>query len=164
LGRFADVIGWFILLLILTLLDIDWRASIVLSSCFSLSSTAVSIKMLEERMETNSIHGEVMIAWLLVQDLAVVPVISVLSVLTFENRGMGWIGVLGGNLLLSLVVLTITYFLGKIVVRWVIHTVAAGNSRELMVLGGVSLALVTAYLVSLFGINAALGAFLRELF
>jgi len=146
--------------LFLILLGFETNVSLVLSSGFSLSSTAVVVKMLEERAETESIHGEIMVGWLLTQDLAVVPIISLIPVLLAEGGGGSWLSVAGSSLLISTFILSSVFFLGRLVAPFLIHTIASSNSRELMVLGGVSLALGTAYLVSSFGISAALGAFL----
>jgi len=52
--------------------------SLVLSLGFSLSSTAVVVKILDVRGERDTIHGGVMVGWLLVQDLAVIPMMVIL--------------------------------------------------------------------------------------
>ena len=134
-------------------------ASVVLSLGFSLSSTAVVIKILSDRGETDTIHGEIMTGWLLVQDLAVIPMMVILPILAKTGEG-GWLFPLGRALGVAALVVAATILLGRKVAPFVIHKVALTNSRELLVISAVALALGTAFFVSFFGISPALGAFL----
>lgn len=149
-----------ILYFVLTALGINGVTSLVLAAGFSLSSTAVVLKILTEKGEIDTIHGGAMFSWLLVQDLAVIPMMVVLPLLA---RGSS-IGAIGGPIAFSLgkaiLVLVTAVILGKLVVPRVIHKIASTNSRELLVLIAVAIALGTAVLTSLFGISPALGAFL----
>ncbi|KKS77687.1 MAG: Sodium/hydrogen exchanger [Candidatus Woesebacteria bacterium GW2011_GWB1_43_14] len=132
--------------------------AMVFALAFSLSSTALVVKILEDRAETDSIHGEIMIGWLLTQDLAVIPIMAILPTLT---DGMAnWGGTAVNSLLVSAFLVSAVFFLGRMLAPALTHIVASTNSRELMVLVGISLALGTAFLVSNFGISPALGAFL----
>lgn len=133
--------------------------SAVFSLGFSLSSTAVVVKILGDRGETDTIHGEVMIGWLLVQDLAVIPMMVILPVLAKAGEG-GWLFPLGRALGAAVLVVAATILLGRKVSPFVVHKVALTNSRELLVISAVALALGTALFVSFFGISPALGAFL----
>lgn len=145
---------------ILKLLGINSVTSLVLSAGFSLSSTAVVLKILTEKGEIDTIHGGAMSGWLLVQDLAVVPMMVVLPLL---GSGIG-IGSIWSQVAISLgkavLVLIAAVILGKLIVPEVIHRVASTNSRELLVLTAVAIALGTAAATSLFGISPVLGAFL----
>jgi CPA2 family monovalent cation:H+ antiporter-2 len=132
--------------------------SLVLSLGFSLSSTAVVVKILADRGETETIHGELMVGWLLVQDLAVIPIMVLLPVVAGISTDV--LPALGKALLIAGFVVGATVFLGKTVAPYLIHKVTAANSRELLVIAAVALALGTAYVASLFGISPALGAFL----
>lgn len=132
--------------------------SLILAIGFSLSSTAVVVKMLEDRAETESIHGSVMIAWLLTQDLFVIPVLALIPVL--GNNSGNILAIATQSVVSAMAVMALVFFLGKMFVPYIIHSIAAANSRELLVLISIILAIGTAYLVSIFGISAALGAFL----
>lgn len=143
---------------ILKLFGFGILPSLVLAMGFSLSSTAVVVKILSERGELETIHGGVMLGWLLVQDLTVIPMMVILPVL----------GTTGGGILTSLVfslgkalgVVTFAVLLGRAIVPFLIHKIAAANSRELLLFSSVALALGTALVTSLFGISPSLGAFL----
>jgi len=143
----------------LMLFNFPSAVAIVLATGFSLSSTAVVVKMLEDRAETESIHGEISIGWLLTQDLAVIPIIALLPALA-GSAGGGWISEAASSLFVSGLIVAIVFFIGRMVAPYLTHLIASTESRELLVLGGVALALGTAYFTSLFGVSAALGAFL----
>lgn len=133
-------------------------SAIVLSLGFSVSSTAVLVMILGDRGESDTIHGGVMFSWSLVQDLFVIPMIVLLPVI--GASGWGVVGIIGMSLIKSLVVIAGVFILGKLVVPHVISFVSNLNSRELLLLSSVGLALGTATVTSFFGISPALGAFL----
>jgi CPA2 family monovalent cation:H+ antiporter-2 len=132
--------------------------SLVLSLGFSISSTAVLTLILGDRGESDTIHGGLMFSWSLVQDLAVVPIMVILPILGIG--GWGAIGLVGIALLKAFVVVAGALILGKVAVPFVIHFIANLNSRELLLLSSVAIALGTAVVTSYFGISPALGAFL----
>lgn len=145
--------------LLLSLFGIPPLTALILSAGFSLSSTAVVVKILADRGETDTIHGEVMIGWLLVQDLAVIPMMVILPALAGSVDG-GLVLTAAKALLGAGVLVAVSIAVGRILAPFLIHQVASVNSRELLVLSAVALALGTAAVASLFGISPALGAFL----
>lgn len=147
-----------LLYFVLKLLGFDNISSFVMSLSFSLSSTAVVVKTLIDRGESETIHGKLMIGWLLVQDLAVIPIMIILPILTNGFDG----ALISGSIAIFKAIFLIgaSIMLGKHIVPFIIHKVANSNSRELLVLTSVALAVGTAVLVSLFGISATLGAFI----
>ncbi len=145
--------------LVLLPFGVSGLTGLILAFAFSLSSTAVVVKILAERGESDSLHGEIMIGWSLVQDLAVIPAMVILPALA--NPGAGGAGlVITLALFKAVIVLAATLFLGKLVAPYFIHKIAVLNSRELLILAAVTLALGTAALTSMFGISPILGAFL----
>lgn len=143
--------------IILSVFGFSGYPAFILSLGFSLSSTAVVIKILSDRGETDTIHGELMVGWLLIQDLAVIPMMVILPTLGIGGPLVLPIGI---SLLKAAVVVIATFVLGKLVSPFIVNRVAATNSRELLVVAAVTLALGTAYATSFFGISPALGAFL----
>jgi CPA2 family monovalent cation:H+ antiporter-2 len=160
LGGIAQMIVVSVLLfLLLQVFKLSWQTSLILGFGFSLSSTAVVVKILNDRGEANTLHGEIMIGWLLVQDLAVIPAMILIQ----ANAGGGTGGALASSLLAiakSLAVVFGTLLIGKSVAPFFIHKIASFNSRELLILSAVTLAIGTAALTSFFGISPILGAFL----
>ena len=161
----AAVIGGFLQIVFSTLfiffillaLGLGNLTSFILAMGFSLSSTAVVVKILSARGNTDTVYGELMIGWLLVQDLAVIPMMIILPTLTDSNS---WL--LSSLMALgkALFVILFIVILGRFLAPKLLHFVASLNSRELLIITAVALALGTAILTSYFGISAALGAFL----
>jgi len=148
-------------LIINFLFPFNFVESLVLALGFCLSSTAVVVKLLEDKGESETLHGQVMVGWLLTQDLAVIPLLSILPAIALTTLGeANFINVITTSMLTSAFLVIAIVFLGKMVAPYLSKLIAVHNSRELIVLGGVVLALGTAFLVSLFGVSAALGAFL----
>lgn len=149
----VTLISW----VILQSLGISSPVAIVLSLGFSISSTAVLVKILSDRGEMDTIHGGIMFGWSLVQDLSVIPLMVLLPVIAGQNLGAGVFALAFGK---AIAVILVTLILGRLFIPLLVHRVADANSRELMLLTSVALALGTAGLTSFFGISPALGAFL----
>jgi CPA2 family monovalent cation:H+ antiporter-2 len=137
----------------------DWSITEATFFAFliALSSTAIVIKILQERGETNTPHGRIMIAILLVQDLAVLPLMVILPALGEEGadlvRTVGITmakaaGFLGGMTVIGFWV--VPRFLGE---------TAGYRSRELFLLTVLAICLGAAYSTSYFGVSEAFGAF-----
>ena len=152
------VIVTIVLYFLLKLFGIDNISSLVLSIGFSMSSTAVIIKMLFDRGESDSVHGKLMVGWLLIQDLSVIPVMILLPLLIGGEEAILLPGILA--FAKSVLLIFVAVILGKNVVPFIIHKIAVLNSRELLLLTSVSLAVGTAMLATFFGISPALGAFI----
>lgn len=150
----VTLIGFFLL----RLFGISNVSTLILAAGFSLSSTAVTVKILGDRGELGTIHGGVMLGWLLSQDLAVIPMMIILPILA--ATGGNWPLFLSLGLLKALAVIVATILIGKNVIPFLLHKVASLNSRELLLFASIALALGTAVLTSLVGISPALGAFL----
>ncbi|KKR63526.1 MAG: Sodium/hydrogen exchanger [Candidatus Woesebacteria bacterium GW2011_GWA1_40_43] len=147
---------------ILGFFNLSHVTAFILSLGFSVSSTAVVVKILEDKGELDTIHGGIIFGWLLVQDLAVIPMMVILPFLAGEggNAAPGILLSLGKGALVILGVI----LLGKKLVPYIIHKLAGTNSREILLLASIALALGTAAITSFFGISPALGAFLAFLF
>jgi CPA2 family monovalent cation:H+ antiporter-2 len=100
--------------------------AIILSAGFSLSSTAVVVKILSDRAEDQTIYGNLVIAWLLVQDLAVIPIMVIVGSLSPGFSGGMIIPITVGLLKAGLVIFG-TLLVGRLVVPFLIHKVATLN-------------------------------------
>ncbi len=147
---------------------IAWRfgnsvpASIVLGACLALSSTAIVMQILLHSRRLSTPLGRSSFAILLMQDLAVVPILFVVGVLGAKVEGS-----IGVELALALgkAVLTIgaIYLVGRLVLRPVLRLVAQARSPE-MFMAAVLLAVVgIASITGLAGLSMPLGAFLAGL-
>ena len=139
-------------------LGTTWQAALALGGALSMSSTAVASKLLVERTEANSPHGRQIMGVLLLQDLAVVPLLILVPALCGEleslPRVMALAALKGG------VVLAVVLFLGQRLMGAWFTIVARRKSAELFMLNVLLITLGLAYLTELAGLSLALGAFL----
>ncbi len=131
----------------------------------SLSSTAIVVKVFSERGELDSLPGELSTAWLVVQDLAVVPIMIILPTLAAvqASGGMSVTGVLAAvsvSLLKSMAVLGGIWFLGRRGIPKLLNYASSMDSREIFLLSTIGIVLLAAISSYAFGLSAALGAFI----
>jgi CPA2 family monovalent cation:H+ antiporter-2 len=123
-----------------------------------MSSTAIVSKLLAERGELDSSHGRQVIAVLLFQDLAVVPLLVLIPVLgqTADAIGMAVVAALAkAAAALALVIVG-----GPRPMRAWLRVVARRRSNELFVLNVLLITLVAAFITAAAGLSLVLGAFL----
>jgi len=137
---------------------IDWRAAVALSGAVAMSSTAIVLKLLAERLELESEHGKRVVGVLLFQDLAVVPLLVLIPALGSPPetllRALAVAGVKAAVLIGLLLVG------GQWLTRWWFTLVARRKSEELFVLNLLLVTLGLAWLTQLAGLSLALGAFI----
>jgi CPA2 family monovalent cation:H+ antiporter-2 len=147
-------------ILIFPYFGFDFYSSLFLGCAFSLSSTAIVVKLLSERGEIDTLPGEIMLGWLLVQDLAVLPMVVILPTIAISGASF-WL--LALSILKAVGFLAVVIFVGKQLVSVFISKIADLGSRELLLLSVVAFCLLTAIVTSAFGLSIALGAFLAGL-
>jgi CPA2 family monovalent cation:H+ antiporter-2 len=136
------------------------RRAVVWGVLVALSSTAIVLKLYQERAELDAAHGRVVVAILLFQDLCVVPLMLLLPLLAGDDGGAGTTLT---KALGSVVVVTALVGVGRWAVPWALARIAAARVQELFTLSVVAIGLGAAYLTSAFGLSLALGAFLAGL-
>ena len=134
------------------------QAGIALGGILAMSSTALVVKMLAERMQMESKHGREIIGVLLFQDLAVVPLLIIVPALSQAPEAMA--ETLAIAALKAAVVLSLILFFGQRLMRGWFHIVARRRSAELFMLNVLLITLGLAWLTELAGLSLALGAFL----
>jgi CPA2 family monovalent cation:H+ antiporter-2 len=138
--------------------ELNWQGALVLGAAMAMSSTAIVVKLMAERLELESEHGKRVMGVLLFQDLAVVPLLVLIPALKATGSematGMAWAG------LKAIVVLTVLLWGGQRVMRWWLTLVAKRKSEELFVLNLLLVTLGLAWLTEHAGLSLALGAFL----
>lgn len=142
------------------LLDWEWIPSIWFGALISLSSTMVLLKTLENQGMIGTLSSRVMIGMLIVQDLAVVPMLIILPQLSHPETGLA---ILGWAALKAVAFLVIMIYAGTRVIPWVMKHVAGWNSRELFLVATAAMGLGVGYGTYLFGLSFAFGAFVAGL-
>ena len=143
------------------LLGFSLETSVLLGMVVSLSSTMVVLKTLSDRGELHSLHGRLLTGFLLVQDLAFVPMIAILPAL--NGGGDSVLQETGLGLLKAVIVLSATVLLGTRVIPWLMDRITRVGSREIFVLTVVATAFAIAALTEYVGLSAAMGAFVAGL-
>ncbi len=137
--------------------ELSWQGAIVLAGAMAMSSTAIVVKLMAERLELESEHGRRVIGTLLFQDLAVVPLLVLIPALNSSAADMaaslGWAALKAGALL------TVLLVGGQKWMRWWLTQVARRKSEELFVLNLLLVTLGLAWLTERAGLSLALGAF-----
>ncbi len=135
--------------------------AVIIGGGLALSSTAFVLQLLIERGERATQFGNVSFAILLFQDLAIVPLLMLLTL--FEQGGDSFFTALALAAVKAVGALVVVVIVGRIVLRPVYRTVAASRSSELFVATTLLVVLGTGWLMSLVGVSMALGAFLAGL-
>jgi CPA2 family monovalent cation:H+ antiporter-2 len=162
-------------------LGLSFGEGVFLGALLALSSTVVAVTVLMGRGELQALHGRVALGLLVAQDLAVVPMVVALPVLTAPGGllagGLGGLGApaggggavlaalapLGAVVLKAGAILAGAYLVGTRAVPWLLGRVAGTRTRELFLLAVVGLTLGTALLTHAAGLSLAFGAFLAGL-
>jgi len=141
-----------------TFLGLDLAAAFIIGSALTMSSTAIVSKILMERIDLNSRHGQLSIGILLFQDIAVILILILIPV--FNSQVIDLYSLLWISLFKIIVLLFILFRVGRPVMNFWFGIVAKQKSRELFVLNVLMITLIFAYVTKLTGLSYALGAFL----
>jgi CPA2 family monovalent cation:H+ antiporter-2 len=135
-----------------------WQTSLVLSGALAMSSTAMVVKLMAERLELDSEHGKRVMGVLLFQDLAVVPLLVLIPALGASAEDL--FTALAVASFKAVVLITLLLTGGQRLMRWWLTLVARRKSEELFVLNLLLITLGLAWLTELAGLSLALGAFI----
>lgn len=139
-------------------LGLSAEAALVAGGMLSFSSTATVLKLLVERGETVARFGRISVAVLIFQDLAVVPLLTLLPLLAATGTSIPL--ALGLAAVKAVAAIGVIMLLGRFVVRPVYHFVASANSPEVFTAANLFLVLAVGWLTAEAGMSMALGAFL----
>ena len=141
-----------------TLWKMEWQTALALSGAMAMSSTAIVIKLMADRLEIESEHGKRVVGVLLFQDLAVVPLLVLIPALGSPPEELFTALLIAGLKAAVLIALLLTG--GQRLMRWWLTLVARRKSEELFVLNLLLVTLGLAWLTELAGLSLALGAFI----
>jgi len=127
----------------------------------TMSSTAIVLRIYNDRGETNSIQGRLASGTLLFQDLCIVPMMLLVPFLAQSAQG-SLLGV-GWAILKSLLALVLIVWTARKLLPRLLHQVALVRNREVFILFVVLICLGTAWLSSVSGLSLALGALIAGL-
>ncbi len=142
---------------------VSWQSALALGGALAMSSTAIIVKLMSERLELESEHGRRVLGVLLFQDLAVVPLLVMIPALGDSAEGdasMAWLRALAIAGFKGAVIVTLLVTVGPRLMRKWLTIVARRKSEELFMLNLLLMTLGLAWLTERAGLSLALGAFL----
>jgi len=142
-------------------LGYSWNESVFVGFLFSLSSTAIVLKTLQDRKEILTPHGRNALAILIFQDIIIVPMMLITPLIAGESTNVG-MSILS-LVIKSVIVIVITLISARYIVPKLMHAVAKTNSKELFLLVTFTLCFAIAFFTSEVGLSLALGAFIAGL-
>ena len=144
-------------LLFPSLWAIHWQSALALSGVMAMSSTAIVVKLMADRLELDSEHGKRILGILLFQDLAVVPLLVLIPALGSPASQLFEALAYAG--LKAVLVLAVLLMGGQRVMRRWLTLVARHKNNELFMLNLLLITLGLAWLTEMAGLSLALGAF-----
>lgn len=143
------------------LIGIPLNQSIFFGMLLSLSSTAIVLKLLDEKKEAEAPHGRIAVGMLIFQDIAIVPMILFVPFLGIADEVR--IEMIGLQIIVALFAVTVIVILARYFIPKIIYFMDRLRIREVFTIGTFLLILGTAYLTESMGLSFALGAFIAGL-
>jgi monovalent cation:H+ antiporter-2, CPA2 family len=141
--------------------DMDWKAGVFVGFMAALSSSALVLKMLQERSELTSNYGRTVLGILIFQDLMLVPLLLFSDFL--GNTSADISGQLIVLLLKTIGIIGFVYVGNKWLFPKLLHIIAMARNQELFMMSILLICLAIALLTSQLGMSLAFGAFLAGL-
>lgn len=157
LGLSQVLITMLVIVAIGFLLNIHWISSLALAGALMVSSTAIVSRLMSESGDLGKKHGQMSMGVLLMQDIAVVPIMILMHSVAGDTATL-WQD-LAFAMLKMAVVLVVMLYLGEKLMRPWFSLVAKQEQSELFMLNVLLVTLGVAYLTELAGLSLALGAF-----
>lgn len=132
--------------------------SLVVAMALTLSSTAIVLKILSETGKMGRNHARLSVGILLMQDIAVVPILITITLLSDSTRELG--GMIFDAFVNSVSAVLAIYLFGKYAVSFFLRQVTRANSSELFMTAVLMIVLASASIVHFFDVPYTLGAFI----
>ena len=166
----AQLIGTTLILFLgcLFFMDWKWKTSLAISLALALSSTAIVLQTLKEKGLSNTSVGRSSFAVLLFQDIAVIPILAflpLLSTVNLEATSDAPQSIITGysswlQTLIVLGIISTIYFSGRFLLVPLLHIIAKTRLQELFTASALLLVIGVSYSMQLVGLSPALGAFM----
>lgn len=160
-GTAQVVVTLFVIALAAWLAGFSAEVAVIIGGDLALSSTAVVLQLLSERGELSSRRGRLTFAILLLQDLAVVPLLALVP--AFAGDGDDTVTALLWTLGKASLLLAAVAIAARLVVRPLFRAIAVGRNSELFAAVTLAVLLGMSWLTGTFGLSLAIGGFLAGL-
>ena len=139
-------------------LGLSSTISLAVGMSFSLSSTAIVLKFFNENKLLSSVHGRSVVGILILQDIAVIPILIILALMGNKDLSLG--SVILKTLISGAIVLVILLFPGKKIASKFLKLAAGSKNDEIFMAVVLLIVLGSALLSKAFGLSMSLGAFI----
>lgn len=147
--------------IITNITELDASSRIFMGFLVALSSTAIVLKLLQDRSELTSYYGRTVLGVLIFQDIIVVPLMLLTPILGGQTQNLWdelmWLGIK------STLIMAMVYVGHKWVMPKVLHMIALTKNQELFLMAILLFCLSIAILTASMGMSLAFGAFLGGL-
>jgi monovalent cation:proton antiporter-2 (CPA2) family protein len=162
LGGLQVLISMVVLTLGAAWLDLNWTQSVVVGMALALSSTAIVIQLLSDEKRLGSQAGRISFSVLLMQDLAVIPMLLLVTALA-TPAGASLTANLGWALLQAVTAAVMIVVVGRYALTPLLKLVAASRSQDLFMAAVLFIAVGTGAAATYAGLSMSLGAFIAGL-
>ena len=138
--------------------DLEMKSAIVVGAALALSSTAIVLKVLNENNQIHSGYGRVTLGILLFQDLAVIPILLMVSFFTSETESVPIL--LLETMASAIVVFLILFVIGKYFLEHYFNWIMSTGSEEIFLVAVLLTVMAASFLAHTFGFTYSLGAFI----
>lgn len=144
--------------LALFLLDVGTKTAIILGFALSLSSTAIVLKVLNEKNQIHTGYGRTTLGILIFQDLAVIPILLMVSIFAKDSDSVGLLilQTIGS----AIIVFAILFMGGRVVLDKFFGWVTSVNSEEIFLASVLFVVMSASFIAHVFGFSYTLGAFI----
>ncbi len=144
-----------------SLAGIPLNSAVFIGFLFALSSTAIVLNIMQQRLEVETPGGRISLAILIYQDLIIVPMMLAIPILAGTAKADA--ATIGLTLARTLGIAVLLFLLTRKIVPKILAVIVGTGSRELFLITILGICLGTAYLTSLLGLSLTLGAFMAGL-
>jgi len=141
-----------------TLFSLDSKTSIVIGAALALSSTAIVLKVLNENGDIHRPYGRNSVAILIFQDLAVIPILLMITILADSTRSLS--DMVLNTVISAIIVGIILFIVGFYIIEKFLAYVVDTHIEELFIASILLIVLSSAWLAHSFGFSHSLGAFI----
>ena len=140
------------------LFSLDFKTSLVIGGALSLSSTAIVLKILNDTNKITNYYGQNSLGILIFQDLAVIPILLVLAILSNSSSSIG--NLLSDIILSGVVLLIVMVIFGKYFLNHILKLVNKAKAHELFIMIVLIIAIGSSFLAHYLGFTYSMGAFI----
>ncbi|THK36922.1 potassium transporter TrkA [Ensifer sp. MPMI2T] len=137
---------------------LEWRGSIIAGFGLALSSTAFAMQILDESNDTNTRYGQRAFSILLLQDLAIVPLLALIPLLAAQTPED--VTTPFQDFAIAVSAIAVLFFAGRYLLNPLFQVIARTGARDVMIAAALLVVMGAATLMQLAGLSMAMGAFL----